>query len=88
MKLTTVGRRVMVVACVAAAVAGVDAGAAWAGGDGQVYIYGDTLSQCNANLSSSIKLYRANDYVVTGVHGCRKTGDGKRYFGDFVANPV
>jgi len=29
---------------------------------------------------------RANGYQVTGVHGCRKTGDGRRYFGDYVVN--
>lgn len=59
---------------------------AYAGGDGTVYIYGATLSQCRTKLENSITFYRHYGYQVTGVHGCRKTGDGRRYFGDFVAN--
>lgn len=59
---------------------------AHAGGPGQVYVYGKTNQECTTNLVWSIKLYRANDYVVTGVQSCRKTGDGRRYFGDFVVN--
>jgi NADPH:quinone reductase-like Zn-dependent oxidoreductase len=59
---------------------------AQAGGDGTVYIYGSTSAVCTANLNKSISLYRQNGYQVTGVHACRKTGDGRRYFGDFVAN--
>jgi hypothetical protein len=64
----------------------VTAPAAYAGGGGQIYVYGDTLSECRTNLSATIKLYRANDYTVTGIQACRKTGDGTRYFGDFVAS--
>jgi hypothetical protein len=60
--------------------------AAYAGGPGQVYVYGNSLSQCRTNLDKSITLYKHNGYTVTGVHGCRKAGDGRRYFGDFVAN--
>jgi hypothetical protein len=59
---------------------------AHAGGPGSVYIYGNTYKQCTTNMSNSIKLQRANGYTVTGVHGCRKTGDGRRYFGDYVVN--
>jgi hypothetical protein len=85
----TILRRSML-ACVALTVA-VCANAlvlspAHAGGPGQVYIYGNTYNQCATNLSNSIKLQRANGYQVTGVHSCRKTGDGRRYFGDYVVN--
>jgi hypothetical protein len=59
---------------------------AHAGGPGTVYVYGNTYKQCSANLSGSIKLQRTNGYQVTGVHSCRKTGDGRRYFGDYVVN--
>ena len=59
---------------------------AHAGGPGTVYIYGNTQKQCMTNLTNSIKLQRANGYEVTGVHSCRKTGDGRRYFGDYVVN--
>ncbi len=61
---------------------------AHAGGPGQVYIYGKTYSQCRTNMANSIRLQKANGYTVTGVHDCRKTGDGKQYFGDYVANPT
>ena len=60
--------------------------AAYAGGDGQVYVYGNTLSACRTNLDKTVTLYRHYGYTVTGIHGCRKTGDNTRYFGDFVAN--
>jgi hypothetical protein len=61
---------------------------AHAGGPGQVYVYGKTRQQCMTNLAWSVKLQRANGYVVTGEHPCRKTGRGDRYFGDYVANPA
>jgi hypothetical protein len=59
---------------------------AHAGGPGTIDVYGDTLQQCATNLSASIKLQRANGNQVSGVHTCRKTGDGRRYFGDYVVN--
>jgi hypothetical protein len=59
---------------------------AHAGGPGSVYIYGNTQKQCATNLSASIKMERDNGYQVTGIHSCRKTGDGSRYFGDYVVN--
>jgi hypothetical protein len=72
---------------IGAALAGVLVTPAHAGGDNIHYVYGATASTCTSSLNSSIRLYRANDYVVTGIHGCRLTGDRQRYFGDFVANP-
>lgn len=78
-------RRLLVTACLTA-VLGASATPAFAGGPGSVYIYGATLSRCRTNLDQIITLYRHYGYQVTGVHGCRKTGDGRRYFGDFVAN--
>ncbi len=60
---------------------------AHAGGPGSEYVFGPTEGKCNNNLYNTVKLYRANDYEVTGIHACRLAGDGKRWFGDFVANP-
>jgi len=82
-------RRFLCTACFIAVLgvsAALGATPAFAGGDGTVYIYGATLSKCRTNLDNSISLYRHYGYQVTGIHGCRKTGDGRRYFGDFVAN--
>ncbi len=82
-------RRFLSTACFIAVVgasAALGATPAIAGGDGTVYVYGATLSNCRTNLTNSITLYRHYGYQVTGVDGCRKTGDGRRYFGDFVAN--
>lgn len=59
---------------------------AHAGGPGTTYVYGDTYSQCTANLNAAIKVLRANGYQVTGIESCRKTGDGKRWFGEYVVN--
>ena len=59
---------------------------AGAGGPGVVYIYGDTYSQCAARLSGATRAERADGREVTGAHSCRKTGNGQRYFGDYVAN--
>ena len=64
----------------------VTAPAAYAGGPNQVYVYGNTLSQCRTNLDYTVAKYRHYGLTVTGIHGCRKTGDGSRYFGDFVYN--
>ncbi|WP_027863110.1 hypothetical protein [Marmoricola sp. URHB0036] len=82
-------RRILLTGVTLAAAIGANAvglAPAHAGGPGTVYIYGDTYDQCTTNMSNSIKLQRANGYQVTGVHGCRKTGDGRRYFGDYVVN--
>ena len=59
---------------------------AQAGGPGTVYVYGSTYAQCTSNLSAAVKLMRANGYTVTGVQSCRKTGDGSRYFGEYVVS--
>lgn len=60
--------------------------AAQAGGDGQVYVYGGTKSQCTTNLDKTVLLYKHEGYTVTGVHGCRLAGDQVRWFGDFIAS--
>jgi hypothetical protein len=85
--VSTLVRKSLAAAGLAAIVAaGAGAVPAYAGGPGQVYVYGNTLSQCRTNLDKTVTLYKHYGYTVTGVHGCRKAGDGVRYFGDFVAN--
>lgn len=61
---------------------------AQAGGPGQHYVYGSSQAQCNANLAAAVRLYRSNDYIVTGVNACRRTGDSSTWVGDLVANPA
>lgn len=82
--------RSLAVALSAASIVGIGALAAPAnaGGPGQHYIYGPTEAQCNANLAAAVKLYRTNDFIVSGVNACRLTGDKSQWFGDFVANPA
>lgn len=79
-------RSALTAAVLGAAVAGTLAAPAHAGGPGQVYVYGATSSKCTDNLNYQVQLYRHHGYTVTGIHGCRLTGDRSRYFGDFVAN--
>ena len=49
----------------------------------QVYVYGNTLTSVGPTWTTPSRSTGITVYG-TGIHGCRNTGDGSRYFGDFV----